>query len=79
MYATLVGDSSVPGIGFLDRIHLPLTMRDNVLPRYTEATGTGLPDYEFRQGGIEKSFQKIAVQDTQPIHPWLLQPRVRAG
>jgi VWFA-related protein len=62
VYATLVGDSSVPGVGFLDRIHLPLTMRDNVLPRYTAATGTGLPDYEFRQGGIEKSFQKIALQ-----------------
>jgi VWFA-related protein len=62
VYATLVGDSAVPGVGFLDRIHLPLTMRDNELPRFTEATGTGLPDYEFRQGGIEKSFQKIALQ-----------------
>jgi VWFA-related protein len=62
VYATLVGDAAVPGVGFLDRIHLPLTMRDNVLPRYTEATGTGLPDYEFRQGGIEKSFQNIALQ-----------------
>jgi len=62
VYATLVGDSAVPGVGFLDRIHLPLTMRDNALHTYTEATGSGLPDYEFRQGGIEKSFQKITLQ-----------------
>jgi VWFA-related protein len=62
VYATLVGDSAVTGVGFLDRIHLPLQMRDNVLPNYTEATGSGLPDYEFRQGGIEKSFQKITLQ-----------------
>ena len=62
VYATLVGDSAVPGTEFLDRIHLPFTMRDNALPRYTEATGSGAPDYEFRQGGIEKSFQKITVQ-----------------
>ena len=33
VYGTLVGDSSLPVIGFLDHIHLPLTMRDNVLPR----------------------------------------------
>jgi len=62
VYATLVGDSAIPGVGFLDRIHLPLTMRDNALHTYTDATGSGVPDYEFRQGGIEKSFQKITLQ-----------------
>jgi VWFA-related protein len=58
VYGTLVGDSSLPVIGFLDKIHLPLTMRDNVLPAYTTETGGNL-DAEFRQKGIEESFQKI--------------------
>ncbi len=61
VYATLVGDSSLPVIGFLDRIHLPLTMRDNALPRYTTSTG-GQIDAEFRQRGIETSFAKIAEE-----------------
>ncbi len=61
VYATLVGDSSLPVVGFLDRIHLPLTMRDNALPRYTTTTG-GQLDAEFRQTGIEKSFAKIAEE-----------------
>jgi len=61
VYATLVGDSAVPGMGFLDRIHLPLTMRDNALPRYAGATG-GQIDPEFRQGGIEKSFARITEE-----------------
>lgn len=61
VYATVVGDSAVPGLGFLDRIHLPLTMQDNALPRYIVATG-GQMDYEFRQGGIEKSFANIAKE-----------------
>jgi len=58
VYGTLVGDSSLPVIGFLDKIHLPLTMRDNVLPLYTTETGGNL-DAEMRQRGIEQSFQKI--------------------
>jgi VWFA-related protein len=58
VYATLVGDSSIPGLGFLDRIHLPLTMRDDELPRITAATG-GQCDPEFRPRGIEASFAKI--------------------
>jgi VWFA-related protein len=58
VYATLVGDSSVPGLGFLDRIHLPLTMRNDALPRITAATG-GQTDPEFRPRGIENSFAEI--------------------
>jgi len=58
LYATLVGDSAIPGLGFLDRIHLPLTMRDDELPRIAQLTG-GETDPEFRIGGIEKSFAKI--------------------
>jgi len=59
VYATLVGDSSMPGMGFLDRIHLPLTMRDDVLPRICSVTG-GEVDPEFRPRGIEESFARIS-------------------
>lgn len=61
VYGTLVGDSSLPVVGFLDGIHLPLTMRDNILPAYSKATG-GSFDAEFRQKGIEESFAKIAEE-----------------
>jgi VWFA-related protein len=58
---TLVGDSSLPVVGFLDRIHLPLTMHDNILPQFANATG-GVLDAEFRTGEIEKSFARIATE-----------------
>ncbi|MES2391423.1 MAG: VWA domain-containing protein [Acidobacteriota bacterium] len=61
VYATLVGDSGIPGMGFLDRIHLPFTMRDDALPRYAAATG-GQCDPEFRPRGIEQSFAKITEE-----------------
>ena len=61
VYATLVGDSALPVVGFLDRIHIPGMMQDNALPRYTAATGGEL-DAENRQGGIEKSFAKISEE-----------------
>jgi VWFA-related protein len=58
---SLVGDTALMGMGILDRIHLPLTMRDNVLPAYAKATG-GNFDAEFRPSSIEKSFAKIAEE-----------------
>ena len=58
VYATLVGNSAIPGMGFLDRIHLPLTMRDDALPRITAASG-GQCDPEWRPRGIEDSFADI--------------------
>ena len=61
VYGTLVGDSAIPGLGFLDRIHLPFQMRDDVLPVYAGATG-GQLDAENRTNGIEKSFAKIAEE-----------------
>ena len=61
VYATLVGDTAVPGLGFLDRIHLPLMMRDDIMPRIVAATG-GETDPEYRQGGIEKSFARITEE-----------------
>jgi hypothetical protein len=56
---TLVGDNGLPVLGFLDRIHLPLQMRDNVLVAYQKATG-GQIDSEFRLASIEKSFARVA-------------------
>jgi VWFA-related protein len=61
VWSTLVGDTAIPGLGFLDRIHLPLTMRDDVLPRYAARTA-GQVDPEFRTGGIERSFAKITEE-----------------
>ena len=62
VYGTLVHSlPNIKGEGFMDRIHLPLQMRDNILPVYTDATG-GQTDAEYRQRGIEQSFARIAEQ-----------------
>jgi VWFA-related protein len=61
VFGTLVGNSALWGVGFLDRMHLPLMMRDNILPAYANATG-GYFMGEYRQGGIEQSFAKIAQE-----------------
>ncbi len=61
VYATLVGDSARWGEGYLSRFHLPLQMNDNVLPKYTQATGGSL-DSERGANGIEKSYQHIAEE-----------------
>lgn len=59
VYATLVGDSATWGYGYLDRIKLPLLPANNVLPKYTVATG-GTLDAEFQTNGMERSFENIA-------------------
>ena len=59
--ARLVGESALWGIGTLDRMHLPLMMRDNVLIDYAQQTGGNL-EAEFRLDAIEKSFAKIAEE-----------------
>ncbi len=61
VFGTLVGDSSLPVVGFLDRIHLPLTLRDNILPAYASATG-GYFQAQYLRKGIETSFAKIAAE-----------------
>jgi len=58
---TLVGDNGLTVLGFLDKIHLPMQMRDNVLVAYQKATG-GQIDSEFRLASIEKSFQRVATE-----------------
>ena len=71
VYGTLVGDSALPVVGFLDRMHLPLMMRDNMLPAYAKQTG-GNFDGEIRQRGIETSFAKIADRGSDAVHGRLL-------
>ena len=61
VYATLVGDSARWGEGWVDRVHLPLTMYDNILYKYTAATGGDL-DSEGGTNGMEKSYAKIAAE-----------------
>ncbi|HEV2213901.1 MAG TPA: VWA domain-containing protein [Terracidiphilus sp.] len=61
VYGTLVGDSAMWGEGFVSRIHLPFTMYDNILAKYTFATGGSL-DAERGVNGIELSYQKITEE-----------------
>jgi VWFA-related protein len=61
VYGTAVGDSARWGEGYVSRIHLPFTMYDNILFKYTAATG-GTLDSENGLNGIEKSYAKIAEE-----------------
>ena len=61
VYGTLVGDSATWGLGFFDRVHLPLMLADNILPQYAVATG-GQFVSEFSVDGIQHSFAAIAEQ-----------------
>jgi len=58
---TLVGESALPVYGFLDRFHIPWQMADNLLPKYTQATG-GVLDAEVSRNAIEASFARVAGQ-----------------
>jgi VWFA-related protein len=61
VYGTAVGDSARWGEGYISRVHLPFTMYDNILAKYTLATG-GTLDSERNLNGIEKSYAKIAEE-----------------
>ena len=58
VYGTLVGDSATWGIGYLDKLHLPLLPTNNVLPKYSTQTGGSL-DAELSENGIQLSFARI--------------------
>ena len=59
---SLVGiATSIPIVGMLDRIHLPMQMRDNVLTPLAAATG-GNVDAEFRASSLEKGFAMVASE-----------------
>lgn len=61
VYGTLVGDAARWGEGRLSRLHLPFTMYDNLLVKYTLATG-GTLDSEHGVNNIEKSYQALAEE-----------------
>ncbi len=61
VYATMVGDAATFGIGYLDKVHLPLIPAENVLPRYATATG-GVLEAQFSADGMERSFARIAAE-----------------
>jgi VWFA-related protein len=61
VYGTAVGDSARWGEGYLSRFHLPFTMYENILYKYTAATG-GYLDGETTTNGIEKSYARIAEE-----------------
>ena len=56
-----MGDSALWGVGWIDRFHLPFTAYDNILYKYTAATG-GDMDSEGSVNGIEKSYANIAAE-----------------
>ena len=56
-----MGDSARWGEGYLSRVHLPFTMYNNLLAKYTLATG-GTLDAERGTNGIERSYAKIAEE-----------------
>lgn len=58
VYGTLVGDSATWGVGYLDKLHLPLLPTNNVMPKYAMQTGGSL-DAEFYELGMQESFAKI--------------------
>ena len=58
VYGTNVGDSALWGIGYLDRMKLPLLQPEDVLPRYAIATGGDI-DHELSENGIQNAFVKI--------------------
>jgi VWFA-related protein len=61
VYATVVGDSARYGQEWLDRFHLPFEMYDNILYKYTAATGGDL-FFEKGTSSMEKSYAKLAAE-----------------
>jgi VWFA-related protein len=62
VYGTLVGDSATWGLGYLDKLKIPLLplSPDNILPRYANDTGGHLYS-EFSENGIQRSFADLAA------------------
>lgn len=61
VYGTQVGESALWGIGYLDRLKLPLLQPDDLLPRYALETG-GDVDHELSEEGIQKAFVTISSE-----------------
>jgi len=61
VYGTAVGDSARWGEGYISKFHIPFTPYENLLIKYTQATG-GTLDSENGTNGIERSYAKIAEE-----------------
>ncbi len=61
VYGTAVGESARWGEGYIDRFHIPLTSYENILIKYTQATG-GTLDAAGSINSIEKSYARIAEE-----------------
>ena len=60
VYGTQVGESALWGIGWMDRLKLPLMQPEDVLPRFALATG-GDVQAQLSENGIQNSFKEIAA------------------
>lgn len=58
VYGTIVGDSALWGVGYVDKLHMPLLPVDNIMPRYAVLTGGSLAS-ELSENGIQRSFAAI--------------------
>lgn len=58
VYGTVVGDSALWGVGYIDKLHMPLLPVDNIMPRYALLTGGSLAS-ELSENGIQTSFAAI--------------------
>ncbi len=57
VYGTEVSDASLWGVGYLNKLRLPLLSSGNILPRYASATG-GVVHAGLSENGIQNSFAK---------------------
>lgn len=58
VYGTEVGDASLWGIGYLDRMKIPFLAPENMLPRFAYPTG-GDVQAELTENGIQSAFVHI--------------------
>lgn len=58
VYAVAVGDAALPGYDTLSGVHLPYTGYQNLLPKYTAATG-GQMYTEFGREAIENAYSGV--------------------
>lgn len=61
LYAVGVEPATIPGMGKLDKLHIPAQGYTNILPRYANATGGDVIDSYSREA-IESAYQTITAQ-----------------
>jgi VWFA-related protein len=61
IYAVGIEDTTIPGMGKLDKLHIPGQGYTNILPKYANATGGDVLDSYSREA-IESAYQTITAQ-----------------